>query len=106
MSLVASIANYERMAAASEDDWLVIIADWEDEADNKINIQDFILDGEPYIPIFSSVDSFRQQAAGSDFLEKGVMIRKVLLSEILPRDEVLILDPGSANPVRLTAKDI
>lgn len=89
-----------------DDNFLVIVASWENELDNKIQIQDFILNGESFIPLFSNVRHFRDEVAGSGFENSGVLIRKDMLVKILHGNETLILNPGSENPTRLTVSDI
>jgi hypothetical protein len=88
------------------DHYVVIIADWESDISRHITIQDFIQDGEAFIPVFSDVERFREEAAGSGFEDKGVLIKKDFLAQLLHGDEVLILNPGSAAPRRMTSGDL
>jgi hypothetical protein len=81
--------------AGDDSDFVVIIATWDDAADRKIDIQDFVQDGRPFIPIFSDEARFEAEAAGSGFEDKGVRIRRDLLRDLLKGDELLILNPGS-----------
>ena len=106
MNAIVRIVAAEEMDVQLDDDWLVIMAHWDDELDNKIYIQDFVLNGESYIPLFSGVDQFKRETFGSEFYEKGVMIKREILLEILRGDEIFILNPRSDNPIRLYAKDI
>ena len=86
---------------SSSDDYVVIIARCPDLQSDIIIIQDVILDGSSVIPIFSDVEHFRREAAGSGMEDQGVLIRKDFLHDMLSAETLLILNPGSDMPVRM-----
>ena len=87
-------------------DGFIVIARWKDDGDRSITLQNFLANGESFIPIFSDEDAFREQCKGSDFETQGVAIDRALLSSLLHGDELLILDPGGDNPTRLAKADL
>lgn len=85
---------------------VVVIARLSDDSSKVIALQDFVTNGESFVPIFSDIDQFRSQTKGSGFESQGVEIARNLLAAILRGDELLILNPGSDNPARLQKADL
>lgn len=83
-------------------DQFIIIGRLGDPSSNNITIQDFVRDGESFIPLFSDLDHFRLAVKGTEFENQGLEIKRALLLSMLRGDELLILDPGSpdARPLR------
>lgn len=92
------------MTTPLQDD-IVVIGWWTDESSNKIVLQDFVRDGDRFIPIFSNEDRFRAETTGSGFESKGLVIKRHILHSILRGDEVLVLNPGS-DAIRLCRADL
>ena len=86
-------------------DTLVIIGWWDNEEDRHITIQDFVRDGERFIPLFSDVERFKAEATGSGFEDKGLEIGRNFLRDLLNGDELLILNPAS-EAIRLRKADL
>lgn len=95
----------EPLEAAADDDYLVIIARWDKETDRQITIQDFVQNGESFIPVFSDEAHFDAETMGSGYESEGVLIKRSLLKEILEGRELLILNPGS-DAIRLRKGDL
>lgn len=76
-------------------DHVVVIGGWDDEKGHDLHLQDFIINGESFIPIFSDESIFKREAAGSGFEKKGVSIDRNLLISILNDEQMLLLNPGS-----------
>ncbi len=87
-------------------DKLVVIGGWDDPESKSLRLQNFQADGRPYIPIFSDEAAFKRQVKGSGFEADGLVIDRRLLVSILRGDEMLILDPGDPDPLRLTKADL
>ena len=87
-------------------DEIIVIGDWDNEQSTSLRLQDFVSGGESFIPIFSDEQQFRRQVRGSGFEGKGVAIDRNLLHSLLRGDELLILNPGDSNPVRMRKADI
>ncbi len=85
---------------------VIVIGSWDDLESDSIRIQDFVADGGSFIPIFSDEATFKQQARGSGFEDNGILIDLNLLASMLQGDEILILNPGGADPVRLKKADL
>jgi hypothetical protein len=94
------------MEPASLPDQIIVIGDWLDESARSIRLQNFIAGGESFIPVFSDEGSFRRETQGSGLETKGLAIECALLASMLRGDETLILNPGSANPMRLKKSDL
>jgi SseB protein N-terminal domain len=87
-------------------DSYIVIGTWESGESQAITLQDFVLNGESFIPIFSDEDTFKVETKGSEFATSGVAIDRQFLLSLLRGDELLILNPGSENPMRLRAEDL
>lgn len=83
---------------------VVIIATWTSGAAKKISIQDFVRNGQSFIPVFSDQQHFKDETRGSGFEGKGVSIDANLFATLLKGDELLVLNPGSKSPVDIQAK--
>ena len=86
-------------------DHVFVIGGWEDDKGHDIQLQDFIINGESFIPIFSDVATFDREAAGSGFEKKGISIDRNLLISILSDDQMLLLNPGS-DSLRMRRADL
>jgi SseB protein N-terminal domain len=84
----------------------IVIATWESEESRVITLQNFVVNGESFIPIFSDEATFKVETEGSTFARKGLAIDLHFLLSLLRGDELLILNPGSLNPRRLKAADL
>jgi hypothetical protein len=87
-------------------DSIIVIATWESGEAQAITLQDFFANGESFIPIFSNEVAFKAETEGSTFASSGVAVDVHFLLSLLRGDELLILDPGSANPKRLRPLDL
>lgn len=84
---------------------VIVIGPWEAVKEGRLTLQHFQFEGGSFIPIFSSEEDFRIQIKGSEFAASGLSVDCQLLLSVLHGDEILILDPGSASPVRLSKSD-
>jgi hypothetical protein len=87
-------------------DKVVVIGGWDDPDSKSLRLQTFKADGQPFIPLFSDEAAFKRQVKGSGFEGDGIVIDRRLLVSILRGDEVLILNPGDPDPLRLTKADL
>lgn len=106
----ASVLGVPRKAGASDEldliaDDVVVIARWRDPNGHTIELQNFVLAGESFIPLFSDEARFRDEAAGSGFEHEGVAIKLEFLVSLLRGDELLILNPASTRR-RLRKSDL
>jgi hypothetical protein len=85
---------------------VVVIASWTDPDSRSIRLQDFVLDGRSFVPIFSDDAHFRRECAGSGFEDRGVSMDANLLASIIGDDLLLILNPASPTPVELRRADL
>ena len=85
---------------------VTIIGELGDDRSSDITIQDFVIEGETVIPVFSSASAFSTQTEGSPYAGKGIEIDLALLQNILRGDEILMLDPGSPARRRLTVPEL
>ena len=85
---------------------IIIIARLGPLQSHDITIQDFVINGENVIPIFPDMAAFREQNAGSKFIDQAVEIHLPLLIGLLHGNEILILNPGGPHPRRLTVDDL
>jgi hypothetical protein len=84
---------------------VVVIARWDDPEGDTITLQDFIINGQACIPVFSNEERFDAETRGSGFEKEGVVIDRTFLASILSDAAVLVLNPGSSNQ-RFTKADL
>lgn len=72
---------------------VIILSEELNDNSNAINIQDYIENGKPFIPIFSSIDKFNESTKGNIKNQK-IEIDGILLLSILNGNETLKLNPG------------
>lgn len=85
---------------------VTIIASWTSVESKTITIQDFLRNGQSFIPFFSDQEHFKQETSGSGFEDKGVSIDANLFASILKGHETLILNPGSSLPIEFRASEL
>ena len=71
--------------------------------DRSLTLQDYRVDGEPVIPLFSSEAALRESTHGGDLGRPAVAIDRGLLVSLLRGDEVFLLDPRLPSELRFTA---
>lgn len=87
-------------------DQIIVIGEWDDPASRTLRLQNFIANGESFIPIFSNEAAFDRQVKGSGFEDDGLAIDRDILLSILRDDELLILNPGDPDAVKMTKADL
>jgi hypothetical protein len=87
-------------------DQIIVIGSWEDADGRSLRLQNFVANGESFIPIFSDETSFKRQVQGSGFENAGLAIDRDLLVSVLHGDELLVLDPGGPSPMKLRKADL
>lgn len=87
-------------------DEIIVIGTWESNESRSLQIQNFVAEGGSFIPIFSDEATFNHQVRGSGFEDNGIAIDRNILSAMLRGDELLILNPGGPDPLRLTKADL
>ncbi len=86
-------------------DEVVVIAWWNDPNENTINIQDFIKDGENYIPVFTSAEIAKQQMAESRFTNQLVGIKTDFFVSLLKGNETLVFNPDKNFKLKFSATE-
>ena len=85
---------------------VVIIATWESPESTSFTIQDFIRDGMPFIPLFSSPAELEEQLKGTGFEKHGVTMETNFLASTLKGDETLVLNAGGPSPIEIHASEL
>jgi hypothetical protein len=85
---------------------VVVIGRWSDPSSHTLELQDFVRNGETFIPLFSDEDHFDRETMGSGFESEGISIDTDFFVSLLRGDELLILNPGSTSPTRLRKSDL
>lgn len=75
---------------------IVILSDSLEGDSNKINIQDYIVNGKSFIPVFTSIEKFDKSTQGQVKNDK-VEIKGIFLLSILKGNELLKVNPGLEN---------
>lgn len=84
---------------------VIIIGQWVDEEATKLRIQDFVLKGDSFIPLFSDQMQFWSQMGSTPYLNSGLEVPCRDLVERLNGDELLVLNPGTPTAVNLLKDD-
>lgn len=105
MNAITQVSSAET-EGPSDDRSVVVIGEIGNDLSHKLFLQDFVSEDGNFVPIFSDVGRFLEQTTGTGLERRGLIIRKDLLAEVLRGDEILILDPGSDNPQRITKADL
>ena len=74
---------------------LIVIGALGESESSALKLQDFVADGERFIPVFSDKAHFAAEAKGTGYEDQGIEIDRKLLASILKGDEVLVLNPGT-----------
>ena len=107
--IAAAYSNPDKrpqLLGALMDDGIYVIASWKSPDSKQITIQDFVRDGQSFIPVFSDEDHFKTEITGSGFEEKGVWINAQLFASMLHGTELLVLNPGSKTPIDMRANEL
>ena len=81
---------------------IVLLAKAPKGNERSLIIQNFHIDGEFVIPLFSSEKAFRESTQGVD-LGPAVAIDRGLLASVLHGDEIFLLDPRLPSELRFDA---
>lgn len=87
-------------------DKIIAIGNWENNKSRSLRLQKFMIEDKSFIPIFSDEMTFSHQIRGSGFESSGVAVDRNFLLSILRGDELLILNPGGSDPLKLTKADL
>ena len=75
------------------------LASWENPNSKTIRFYDFVLDGKPFIPIFSDETHLREESLGSGHEQHGISIDANLLFDMATPEQIFRLNPGSKTPI-------
>lgn len=84
---------------------IILLAKQPKGDERSLTIQNYSVNGELVIPLFSSEASLQESTQGADLGVPSVSIDRGLLASILQGDEVLLLDPSLRSELRFTAVD-
>ncbi|HTI66877.1 MAG TPA: hypothetical protein VL460_04940 [Caulobacteraceae bacterium] len=87
-------------------DMVYLIARIPNREGHVIDVQDFIRNGEAYIPVFSDKEGLQAFVRGTKYERWGLGIDTGLLFTFLRGDELLVLNPQSLEPRRLGKADL
>lgn len=85
---------------------VMLVAWWHDEKSNIITIQDFFLNDERYIPVFTSWEHFDSRFAGTEFEPGGAALKSDLFLSMLKGGELIILDLGFDGEKRIQIPEL
>jgi hypothetical protein len=84
---------------------IVLLAQEPVPDDRALVLQNYRIDGELVIPLFSSEAALRESTQGADLNCPAVAIDRALLGSLLRGDEVFLLDPRLESELRFTAPE-
>jgi hypothetical protein len=84
----------------------IILSEEPDLNSNKINIQDFFVEGKSFIPIFSSEEHFTKSMAGVDLGKPVIEINPYLFLSLLSGDETIRVNPSLSDDSNFKASDL
>lgn len=84
----------------------IVLATQPRDEDVHLTIQDFDINGQRMIPLFTSAASFQQSLQGRDFPYPVVEIRFATLVEMLKGDETMLVNPGTPEQYAFSMNDL
>jgi hypothetical protein len=84
----------------------IILASELDTTSNNIDIQDYVENGNSFIPVFSSPDKFKESTKGADLGKKIIEINPFLFLSILNGRETLRINPGLSDETYFNASEL
>jgi hypothetical protein len=84
----------------------IILASELDTTSKNIDIQDYIENGNSFIPVFSSPDKFKESTKGADLGKKIIEINPFLFLSILNGRETLRINPGLSDETYFNASEL
>jgi len=84
----------------------IILTEKPDMNSNKMNIQDFIVDGKSFIPAFSSKEKFTQSTGGTDLGKPVIEVNPYLFLSMLSGNETVRMNPSLADDTYFKAADL
>ena len=86
-------------------DGVILIAWWDNPESSSIHIQDFIMNGKSYIPVFTSTDKAKEQLKGTPYTNKLVEFKVEFLADLMTGNETIIVNPADNEDLRFTGKE-
>ena len=85
---------------------LIVLAKEPDLKGNILDVQDYIRNGESYIPFFSSKETFQEATRGAGLGKPVWAIDRRLFVELSKSNQVLILNLGLPTEMRFTGEEL
>ena len=96
----------ENARQAIGDKVIIILASEPDPNSNVISIQDFIRDGEEYVPFFSSKSEFDESTKDVDLGKPVYEIDRRLFVQTVRSQDTLVLNPGLKSEMTFTGEEL
>jgi hypothetical protein len=84
----------------------IILASELDTTSNNIDVQDYVENGNSFIPVFSSPDKFKESTKGADLGKKIIEINPYLFLSVLSGKETLRINPGLSDDTYFSASEL
>jgi hypothetical protein len=84
---------------------IIVLVKQPDLSSHVLDVQDYVVDGESVVPMFSSRATLTQSLAGADLGRPTFAIARPLLGQMLKGNEVFLLDPRLPAQLRFTAAE-
>ena len=91
---------------AADDMVTIVLAERPQPEDIHLTIQDFVINGQSMVPMFTSPELFTQSLKGRDFPYPVVEIRFGALMQMLSRTETIIVNPGTDGQFMFNVADL
>jgi len=85
---------------------IIVLCSPLDPASDVLNIQDYVMNGETVVPLFSSWEALNESTHGKDLGRPVVEISRSLLAYLAHGSEVFLLDPALDSELRFTVSDL
>jgi hypothetical protein len=85
---------------------IIVLCRQPDLNSHVLDIQDYVIDGESIIPLFSSPEALRASTRGADLGRPLFEIDRALLTSVAKGHEVYLLDPQTDRQLRFSARDL
>lgn len=91
---------------AAEDLVTIILATKPQDDNVHLTLQNFVIDGQEMIPLFTSAELFQQSLQGREFPYPVVEIRFGALVQMLKGDETILVNPGTPEQYAFAMNDL
>jgi len=102
----ASVDPVARLRECLPEMPIIILSKAMEPKSQVLNIQDYVIDGETVIPLFSSESAMRESVGKENLGKPVIKIKRELLSQVCSDHQIFLLDVKLPTQLRFTAVEL